>query len=257
LTRKNSGVSATGASTSRESAPARPALGVVTADGGLTIPPAVLDRMAADALLANRERLASYAPLIAEIENSEGAAKSAAAARLAVAVTSRTAYKRPADEVMDLIRERGGVDADFRRRLDVAHAGIAALNDRTERELAAKYGPKLWLAPPTVPVQPATPCPSWCVAEHQDDDPDTTHHGDLQWYGPLGFWLHQKTDGVTAIRMELETGMESEMLDAEQAEQLAVRLGDALRTYAAAVRSELPVAPYAPQSSQFPAGGAA
>jgi hypothetical protein len=227
LTRKNSGVSASRASTSRESAPQRPALGVVTANGGLTIPPAVLDRMAADALATNRARLQSYLPLIAEIENSDGAAKSEAAARLAVAVTTRTAI--PA-----------------RREAPVA------LN--TTKPAGRRRG--LHLAPPPAPVQPATPCPQWCAAEHQDDDPDTTHHGDLQWYGPLGFWLYQ-TDGVTSIRMELETGMEFEMLDADAAEQLAVRLGDALRTYAATVRSELPVAPYAPQSSRFSIGGAA
>jgi hypothetical protein len=207
--------------------PAFPALGVVTADGGTTIPAPVLDRMASTALAANRARLESYAPLVAEIETSEGLAKSHAAARLALAVTTRTAI--PA-----------------RREAPVA------LN--TTKPAGRRRG--LHLAPPPAPVQPATPCPQWCAAEHQDDDPDTTHHGDLQWYGPLGFWLYQ-TDGVTSIRMELETGMEFEMLDADAAEQLGQRLADALRMYAAAARAELLAGPYGSPVSQFPTGGAA
>lgn len=247
MTRKNSGVSAPRASASPETAPAFHALGVVTADGGLTIPPAVLDRMAADALAANREQLASYAPLIVEIENSEGAAKSDAAARLAAAVISRTAYKRPADEVMDIIRKRGGVDPAFRERLGEVHAKLAAFNDKTERELDAKYGPALRLVPP---VQPSTPCPAWCDVEHDSaalDGDRSYHHSPTVWSGPAGLYVDVRDDGTASLALSL--GSDPELLDLDEVDALIASLTEHRALLAA-------VSPAAP-GSQHTAGGAA
>jgi hypothetical protein len=228
LTRNNSGVSASRASASPESAPAFPALGVVTADGGTTTPPVVLDRMATDALAANRARLESYAPLVAEIEATEGLAKSAAAARLALAASTRTpapvAYQSPVDEAMAVVRERGGLDAGTLQRLAKAQAGIAALADQAERDAAVAEGagrPRLRLVPPPGPVQAATPCPPWCDVQH-DDPGDRFHYSAFHRGGSVDVNLDIDDDGALTLHMRTGSADGDDLILSEVDELIAV-----------------------------------
>jgi hypothetical protein len=245
LTRNNSGVSAPRASASPESAPAFRALGVVTADGGLTIPPAVLDRMAAEQRATNRARYVALGTRAAQIDTLPEPERSYAAAELAVA-----ACTRPADEVMNRIRERGGVDPGFWQRLDEAHAKIAASNDQAERELTAKHGPALRLVPPPGPVQPATPCPSWCVVGDSHETGDLYHFGDSKQAGPVSHYLDIDDDGAPNVAIGF--GCDPEHLDLDEVDALIAGL-----TARRAELAELLAGPYAPQAAFRPTGGAA
>jgi hypothetical protein len=199
----------------------------VTADGGLTIPPAVLDRMAADALLANRERLASYAPLIAEIDTLPEPERGYAAAEFAVAVLA------PA-----------GTGSDTLRRMDEAIEACAAA--RTP-EVPARGG--LRLVPPPGPVQPATPCPPWCVVEHQDAS-DRFHFDRSDVAGPVSYGVEVGQDDIPSVMISF--GSDPEHLDLDEVDALIAGLIERRSVLAALVAERAPLS-----ISQRPTGGAA
>jgi hypothetical protein len=200
----------------------------VTADGGLTVPPAVLDRMAAQARAANRARLAALGTRAAQIDALPEPERDYAKAEFAIALLA------PAS-----------VESDTQRRMNEATGRLAA--GRTP-EAPARGG--LRLVPPPGPEQPATPCPSWCTVGDCHETGDLYHFSDSEQAGPVAHRLDIDDDGVPNVSIDL--GTDPEHLDLDELDKLIEGL-----TVRRAELAELLAGPYGSPVSQFPAGGAA
>lgn len=126
------------------------------------------------------------------------------------------------------------IEADEATRpLGTARDGAAALADRVE-----SARPRLRLAPPPGPEQPATACPPWCVVGVDHEDGDRCHAGDVRRpAGWLDVSLHIGDDDALCLRVGVDSAEGATMNLAEVDELIAgltrvrAELADALSSY--------------------------
>jgi hypothetical protein len=117
---------------------------------------------------------------------------------------------------------------------DYAERAIAALAGRDERDTATRK-PKLRLVPPPGPVEPATPCPSWCDVEHEDAD-DRFHYGEMRRFA--GFFACLDIDDHDTLTLEVSADRpERANLDLPEVDELIAGLTRARAELADALRA--------------------
>ncbi|HZR48928.1 MAG TPA: hypothetical protein VFB06_05360 [Streptosporangiaceae bacterium] len=121
-------------------------------------------------------------------------------------------------------------ESGLRARLDAATAaaGIYASNTR----------PRLRLAPPPGPEQPATPCPPWCIIGDEHEHGEHMHSGDVRrpadW---LAASLHIDDDDTLSLRIGADSAQDVTLSLAEVDEliegltQVRAEFADALAAY--------------------------
>ncbi len=75
----------------------------------------------------------------------------------------------------------------------------------------------LRVVPPLGPVQPATPCPAFCAAQH-DDPTDQCHYSKPAPVGPIDVSVTISGHGLASLA--LSTGNEPEYLDLDETDRL-------------------------------------